>query len=164
MAEMRAALTFEVKGCSVEQSEDAATLAGAIPIVLPSKAEKVRKILPEGSECLVLQVRSVNSSLAKAPLARPELLVGVASRWPGFIRSARTMLVAAGFHADSLVLRDARKPGWEKPLLQTAGVVCDALTASRLPRSCRAFPFALLSEVSLEELRRYEAFVSSPLS
>ena len=53
------------------------------------------------------------------------------------------MLVAAGFHADSLVLRDARKPGWEKALLQTAGVVCDALTASRLPQLLQCFSILL---------------------
>ena len=90
--------------------------------------------------------------------------MGVASRWLGFLKSAHTMLVAAGFDADTLVIRDARKSGWEKALLETAGVVCDALTATRLPKKCNAFPFALLSEASLDELRRYEAFVSSPLN
>jgi DNA-binding transcriptional regulator YhcF (GntR family) len=163
MAEMKAALTFEVRGCDLDGCKQPA-LSAAIPVVLPSKAAKVRKLLPEESELLVLQVRSAGKSLAIAPVARAELLVGIASRWPGFIQSAKTMLVAAGFDADSLVLRDARKPGWEKALLQTAGVVCDALTAQRLPNSCHGFPFALVSEASLDELRRYEAFVSSPLS
>ena len=164
MAEMRAALTFDVRGCGLEGCKQAETLAGAVPVVLPSKAEIVRGDLPEDSECLVLQVRSVTDSLAKAPGAKQEMLVGVASRWPGFLKSAHTMLVAAGFDADSLVVSDARKTGWEKALLETAGVVCDALTAARLPKKCNAFPFALLSQASLDELRRYEAFVSSPLN
>ena len=164
MAEMRGALTFAVKGCSIDDCKDPMLFATAIPVVLPSKAEKVRKMLPQESELLVLQVRSAGKSLAIAPVARAELLVGIASRWPGFVQSAKTMLVAAGFDADSLVLRDARKPGWEKALLQTAGVVCDALTATRLPKGCRAFPFSLLSEASLDELRKYEAFVTSPLN
>lgn len=164
IAEMRAALKFDVKGCDFQGCRDSAAMSGAIPVALPSKAERVRKILPDSSELLVLKVRSAGQSLAIAPAARSELLVGVASRWPNFLHSAKTMLVAAGFEADSLVLRDARKPGWEKALLQTAGVVCDALTAQRLPESCHVFPFALVSEASLHELRRYEAFVSSPLS
>ena len=164
IAEMQAALTFDVRGCDLDECKEPGALSGAIPVVLPSKAEKVRRLLPEESELLVLQVRSAGKSLAVAPVARAELLVGIASRWPGFVQSAKTMLVAAGFEADSLVLRDARKPGWEKALLQTAGVVCDALTAQRLPKACRAFPFSLLSEASLDELRRYEAFVTSPLN
>ena len=164
MAEMRAGLKFAVRGCVIEDCAKPDNLAGAIPVVLPSKAEKVRKTLTASSECMVLQVRSVTSSLAGAPGASPELLVGVASRWPGFLKSARTMLVAAGFDTDSLMLRDARKAGWEKPLLQTSGVVCDAVTAQRLPKACRAFPFSLISEASLNELRRYEEFVSHPLN
>lgn len=163
-AEMRAGLRFGVRGCAIEDCVKAENLICAIPVVLPSKADKVRKLLPESSDCMVLQVRSVTSSLVNAPVAKPEMLVGVASRWPGFLKSARTMLVAAGFDADSLVLRDARRTGWEKPLLQTSGVVCDALTAQRLPKSCRAFPFSLIAEASLNELRRREEFISHPLS
>src|SRR6202008_1743520 len=49
MAEMRAALKFEVKGCDLAGCKDAAVISAAIPVVLPSKAEKVRKLLPEES-------------------------------------------------------------------------------------------------------------------
>ena len=57
MAEMRAALTFEVHGCDFEDCKQPATLSGAVPVVLPSKAEKVRKLLPDDNELLVLQLR-----------------------------------------------------------------------------------------------------------
>ena len=164
MAEMRAALQFGVAGCGLEECRSSDLLVNAVPVVLPSKAAKVRKMLPDGSDCITLQVRSVTQSLALAPKAKPEMLIGVASRWPGFLKSARTMLVAAGFDTDSLIFRDARKPGWERPLRETTAVVCDALTATRLPKPLRAIPFALLSEASLEELRRYESFVASPLN
>src|SRR5205823_3734462 len=102
IAEMRAALKFDVKGCSLEECKQREILAGAIPVVLPSKAGRVLKLLPDDTECLTLQVRSANSALAKAPHAKPELLVGIASRWPGFLKSAHTMLIAAGFDGDSL--------------------------------------------------------------
>ena len=90
-------------------------------------------------------------------------LVGIASKWPEFLKLARTMLNAAGFHPDSLVLRDVRKPNWQRGLKQTAAVVCDSITAKELPPGCRAIPFSLLAESSIDELRRYAEFVSRPL-
>jgi hypothetical protein len=73
------------------------------------------------------------------------------------------MLIAAGFDADALVVRDARKPGWQEGLKSTAAVVCDSLTALDLPKRIRAIPFPLLAESSLDELRRYHHFISSPI-
>jgi hypothetical protein len=61
------------------------------------------------------------------------------------------------------VLRDVRKPNWPRGLKQTAAVVCDSVTAKELPAGCRAIPFALLAEASIDELKRYEEFVSRPL-
>jgi GntR family transcriptional regulator len=90
-------------------------------------------------------------------------LVGIASRWPNFLKIARTMLIAVGFSPDALIVRDAAKPNWQRGLKQTAAVVCDSLTAAELPAGCRAIPFSLLSELSIAELRRYAEFVSHPL-
>ena len=87
----------------------------------------------------------------------------MASRWPEFLKVARAVLNAAGFHPDSLVFRDAREPNWQRGLKQTVAVVCDLLTAAELPKGCRAIPFALLSEASIAELRRYEAFIRQPI-
>jgi hypothetical protein len=42
-------------------------------------------------------------------------------------------------------------------------VVCDSLTAAEIPAGCRAIPFSLFSETSIEELRRYEKFIHQPL-
>ncbi len=77
---------------------------------------------------------------------------------------ARIVLSAAGFHPDNLVLRDARKPRWQRGLEQTAAVICDAVTASALPKDCRVISFPVLSESSLAELQRYQEFVQSPLA
>ena len=59
--------------------------------------------------------------------------------------------------------RDAREPNWQRGLKQTAAVVCDSVTAKELPSGCRAIPFSLLAESSIDELRRYAEFVSMPL-
>jgi len=138
-------------------------LEGGIVVALPNRLASVRQALPEGTELLTLRFRSVTSSLGQWLPAPSGALVGIASRWPEFLKLARTMLSAAGFHPDSLVLRDVRKPNWQRGLKQTAAVVCDSVTAKELPTGCRAIPFSLLAETSIDELRRYAEFVSRPL-
>jgi hypothetical protein len=74
------------------------------------------------------------------------------------------MLVAAGFNADALILRNAKVNGWQKELSQAAAVVCDSLIAQKLPKQCRALPFPLLAPAALLELKQYEEFIRKPLS
>jgi DNA-binding transcriptional regulator YhcF (GntR family) len=160
-AEIARAVTLPVESCSPQDCSK--NQEGGIPVVLPNRAAAVRKLLPAGTELLTLQVRSVPASLAAFLPAPSGALVGVASRWPEFLKVARAVLNAAGFHPDSLVFRDAREANWQRGLKQTAAVVCDFLTAAELPTGCRAIPFSLLSESSIAELRRYEAFVRQPI-
>jgi DNA-binding transcriptional regulator YhcF (GntR family) len=162
--EMQQAVALPVQSCGFSAGRVPEALEGAIPVVLPSKARAVRQALPAGAELLTLQIRSVPSSLAGWLPAPPGILVGIASRWPDFLRLARTILLAAGFHPDALVFRDARKPNWQRGLKQTAAVVCDSVSAAGLPKTSRAVVFPLLSESSLAELRRYEEFLRSPLN
>lgn len=160
-AEMQAVVTLRVSSCSLQDCPS--VLEGGTPVVLLNRTADVRKHLPEGTELLTLQVRSVPSSLGVWLPAPAALLVGVASRWPEFLKVARAVLTAAGFPPDGLVFRDAREANWHRGLKQTAAVVCDSLTAKELPKGCRAIPFSLLSESSITELRRYQEFVSKPL-
>ena len=160
-AEIAQSVKFPVASCSPEQCTK--SLDGSIPVVLPNRASAVKPLLPEGPELITLQVRSVPTSLAEYLPAPAETLVGVASRWQEFLKIARALLTAAGFPPDNLILRDAREPDWQRGLKQTAAVVCDSLTAAEIPAGCRAIPFFLISESSLEELRRYEEFIRQPL-
>jgi DNA-binding transcriptional regulator YhcF (GntR family) len=159
--EIGKAVTFPVNACGTEDCTR--VREGGIPAVLPNREASARQLLPAGTELVTLQVRSVPASLAGYLPAPPGALVGVASRWPEFLKVARAMLQAAGFHPDTLVFRDAREPHWQRGLKQTLAVVCDTLTASELPAGCRAIPFSLLSESSIQELRRYEEFVRQPI-
>jgi hypothetical protein len=161
--EIQQAVNFPVQNCNVSNGDLGILIEGAIPVVLPSKAEAIRQTLPSGVELLTLQVRSVTSSLASWLPAPSSALVGIASRWDNFLKMARTFLIAAGFHQDSLIFRDAKKPNWQRGLEQTAAVVCDSVTANDLPKTTRVILFSLLSEASLEELRNYEQFIRSPL-
>jgi hypothetical protein len=129
-------------------------LIGAIPLALPSKAAAVRKLLPTGAELITLQVRSAASSLAKNLPPPSDALIGIASAWPQFLETARTMLIAAGFSPDALLFRDTTTDGWQEGLSQAAAVVCDVYTAARLPVKIRAIPFPLLAETTLDDLRR----------
>lgn len=157
--EMRRAVKLPVVASDLR----AGKFAGAIPVCLPSKLAMVQKILPAGTDCIALKVRSIPASLAHYLPAKTDLLIGIASRWPGFLKPARTILLAAGFAEESLVVRDARKPGWANGLKSTAAVICDCITSAQLPKGCNTLSFPILSESSLDELRRIEAFVQDPL-
>ena len=159
-AEIGRAVEFAVRTCGIEDCPQARD--GGIPVVLANREGPARAALPPGTEILTLQIRSVPASLTTYLPAPAGALVGVASRWQEFLKVARAVLTAAGFHPDSLVFRDARKPDWQRGLQATAAVVCDSLTAAELPKGCRAIPFALLSEPSITELRRYVEFVRQP--
>jgi GntR family transcriptional regulator len=162
-AEIQQAVTLPIECCSLEDSHLTEALEGAIPTALPNKTTVVRRALAEGAELLTLRVNSVPTSLAEWLPAPSGALVGIASRWPGFLKMARTILTAVDFHADGLVFRDARKTNWQRGLKETAAVVCDTVTAACLPKKCRAVRFPLLSEASLDELRHYEEFTRRPL-
>lgn len=164
IAELQHSMTLKVSGASLDVTREPERLIGAIPLALPSKAESIRKRLPAGTDLLTLQIRSIPTSLAAWMPAKTEVLVGIASRWPRFLKSARTMLIAAGFHPDSLVLRDARTRNWQSGLTQARAVVCDSLTATQIPDNLLKIIFPLVAETSLAELKRFEDFVEEPNS
>ena len=161
VAEIAQAVSFPVKACG--KNDFPKTPAGAIAVVLPNRVAAARQLLPTGSELVTLQISSVPASLAEYLPAPAGTLVGVASRCAELLKIARAVLSAAGFHPDCLVFRNAREANWQRGLKQTAAVVCDSLTAAQLPAGCRAIPFPLLSETSLEELRRCEDFIRQPI-
>ena len=160
-SEIQQQAAWPVQSCDL--TDLPAALDGAIALALPNRAAAVREALPAGSDLLTLEFRSVTASLAAYLPAPSAALVGIASRWPNFLKIARTMLIAVGFSPDALIVRDAAQTNWQRGLKQTAAVVCDSLTAAELPTGCRAIPFSLLSELSIAELRRYADFVSHPL-
>jgi GntR family transcriptional regulator len=162
--EMERAVTFPVRCCGIEDITNSHSLEGAIPVALPNRAKIVQQVLPAGIELITLSVRSVPASLTNWLPAPPGALVGVASSWPGFLKFARTMLLAAGFHSDGLLFRDARKTDWRRGLKQSAAIVCDSLVAAQLVTGPRAIIFPLLAESSIAELRRYQDFVERPLA
>jgi GntR family transcriptional regulator len=166
MYEMEQALALPVAGCAPAECAAPSIVEGSMLVVLPSKAATVRKLLPAGAELTVLQVHPVSREL-QAHLQRymPDHagdLVGIASRWAEFQRLAQTMLIAAGLPPESLLVRDATRPGWKRGLDATSGVVCDSVTALGLPVGAFPLRFTLLDEPTLAELRRREQPLPSP--
>lgn len=137
---------------------------GYVPVALSISAKTARNLLPRNTDLITLDLCSARESLARYLPASNTLLIGIASGWPNFLKNARTMLIAAGFASESLVLRDSSRSGWRGGLKQVAAVVCDTLIARQLNGIPRVLTFSLLAESSLQELIRYEQFIRHPLN
>jgi hypothetical protein len=72
------------------------------------------------------------------------------------------MMVAAGVAPESLLVRDATRPGWKRGLEHCFGIVCDAAIRQHLPEVRHRIAFKLLDEPALNHLRQIEASLSEP--
>jgi DNA-binding transcriptional regulator YhcF (GntR family) len=155
VAEIKEATGFRVQGAGPEACAQANMLAGAQAVALyGQEGERVRSLLPPGTNCLLLHSRSVPASMQGREAPPPDALVAVVSRWPEFLRWARTMLVAAGIDPTALSFRDARARGWQRGLRSSAFIITDALTATQLQGVCDDIRvFRLIADSSLSELR-----------
>ena len=155
-AEIEAATGLRASGMGLEECAQKGLPAGAAAVALYGQAEAARAVLPaDTNRLVVLHSRSVPESLAGAARPSADALIAVVSRWPEFLRWARTVLVAAGIDPAALNFRDAREAGWQRGLTSSAFVIADALTARRLPPNCEPRIFHLIADTSLDELRRF---------
>jgi DNA-binding transcriptional regulator YhcF (GntR family) len=162
MTEIEEATGFRAAGASLDDCSR--KLAGAAIVVMFANAEPARQQLPPNTPLTILRLRSVPQSLEGQARPAGDALVSVVSRWPGFLKWAHTLLVAAGIDADALDLRDAHRRGWQHGLAASAMVITDALTARQLPAGCHTRIFRIIADASLDELRRFKAFVTQPTS
>ncbi len=152
--EIREATGFRVAGVGPEACDDREALAGGLAVALyGQEGERTRAALPPGTPCLLVHARSVQGSMQGQELPPRDALVAVVSRWPGFLRWARTMLVAAGLDPEAISARDARSRGWQRGLSSAAFVITDAVTAAHLPAGCDARVFRIIADHSIAELR-----------
>jgi DNA-binding transcriptional regulator YhcF (GntR family) len=163
IAEIKQATSFRVAGVGIEECSRPEVLAGAAAVAMYGQAEGVRAALPSDASCLLLRLRSVPGSIAGQERPSADSLVTVVSRWPDFLKWARTILVAAALDPDAMSFRDAREPGWQKGLKSSAMVITDALTATQLPAGCRTRVFRIIADSSLDELRNFKEFLATPL-
>jgi DNA-binding transcriptional regulator YhcF (GntR family) len=156
-AEIESISSFPVIECTL--SENRRHLAGAVPVCRPSQERTVRAALPSGIELHALHITSARGWLEPRLTLAIGRLVGVASHWPMFLETARTVLLSAGLSEDQLLFRDTRKPGWQRGLDRADGLLCDAHTATlpTAPRQPYRIVFPLIADASREMLRTYGA-------
>lgn len=164
IAEIKEATGFRTAGSGFEECSRPGTLDGAAAVAMYGQADAVRAALPADASCLLLRLRSVPDSIAGQERPSPDSLVTVVSRWPDFLKWARTILVAAALDPDAMSFRDARERGWQKGLKSSAMVITDALTAKRLSAGCRTRVFPIIADSSLDELRSFKEFLAKPLA
>ncbi|HVF23529.1 MAG TPA: GntR family transcriptional regulator [Pyrinomonadaceae bacterium] len=153
VAEIAAATKVNVKGAGPADLDDGVSLMGATPLVLYGHLESFGDRIDPQTDVLVLHSASVVESIKGQTRPPADALVAIVSRWPEFLRWARTMLVAAGLDADALSFRDARERGWEKGLRSATFVITDSLMAPHIPAGCEVKLFRVLAQSSLQDIR-----------
>lgn len=159
--EMQQVLRLPIAGCSPEDCATPGLLQGSILAARPSKAPAIRATLPPDADLHILEIRPVTAALQQYLPHAPGALIGVASRWPDFLRITRTMLIAAGVAPESLLVCDACLPNWRRGLKNATAVVCDATLASQLPAGPYRIPFRLLDQVALDHLCQLESTLTA---
>ena len=153
VAEIASVTKVKVKSVGPDDVDGA--LAGAVSLVLYGHMNQFADRISRDTDLLVLHSASVVESMRGQTRPPADALVAIVSRWPEFLRWARTMLVAAGLDADALSFRDARERNWEKGLRSAALVITDSLMAPRISATCEVKVFRVLAEASLKEIRDY---------
>ncbi|HYK89861.1 MAG TPA: GntR family transcriptional regulator [Acidobacteriota bacterium] len=155
-AEMQEATGFPVCSCSPEGLFDAATLAGAQPVFLFSKEGEIRRLLPPGTDCLLLHGGSIERAIeARLPIP-PQSLIAILSRWPEFLRWSQAVLVAAGASSDALLTVDARRKDWRTRIRNATAVITDTLHGPLISDGPKLYVVRLLSD---DSRRAVSAFV-----
>lgn len=155
IAEIGEATGVKVTGAGFDEIKGHAALAGGVPVVMYQHAEKARRLFNPTIDLLEIHSASVAESMRGQKRPSADALVVIVSRWPEFLRSARTMLLAAGLDADSLSFHDGRERGWKKSLRSAAFVITDSLMRPEVPSNCQVKIFRVISDSSLKEISDY---------
>ncbi len=153
ITEIVAACEFPTRGASPEECAKAKDLTRAAPVAMYGQAQTARSVLPIGTACELIRARSVSETLRGEEAPPPDALIAVVSGWPEFLRSSRTVLIAAGIDATALNFHDARTKNWRRGLRASTFVITDAVTVTELPAGCKARVFPIVSDDSIKRLR-----------
>jgi DNA-binding transcriptional regulator YhcF (GntR family) len=87
-AELKPVLTFDVAGCDPDPAVLREYGRRAVFLCMPSHRTRAGALVPPGCELITLQVRRVAAALAPFIPSRNDVLVVIASKWPGFLNVA----------------------------------------------------------------------------
>ena len=152
VAEIASFAKVRVKGAGPADLDGAVSCVGATPLVLYGHLEDFGDRIDPQTDLLVLHSASIVESFRGETKPSRDTLVAIVSRWPEFLKWARTLLVAAGLDADALSFRDARERNWEKGLRSAAFVITDSLMAPRIPAGCEVKIYRVLAQSSLKDI------------
>ena len=107
-----------------------------------------------GVNCVLLGPNSVAASLSGRARPKQDELVAVVSGWEDFLLLARLFLLAAGVEPGSICICSTREPEWTRRVRAASMIICDSVTATKLPDDGRAIVFPVISRNSLSELKR----------
>ena len=100
--ELKQALRAPLRECALDDPDLPSVAERALVLALPSRIDLVRQAIGSQADCIALQIRSIRVALEGHPRPPSHWLIGVVSRWHGFLATARSMLLASGGHPDTL--------------------------------------------------------------
>ncbi len=150
-AELTEALSIPIEFHSSELDQP----GRALVVALPTRAGKIRRLLPRGLPCVTLRLRSVRAALEGESMPPPDTIVAIVSRSPEIRLWSRAMLIAVGLHPDALSEIDAATQGWQDRLGHGTLAVSDIVTARQLPAGCHPRVFRIVADSSIAELRKF---------
>ena len=144
---------FEVDSLPVNPSA-VRDIGSAVLVAMFDERRRIEAAGPMTAKCVYLRGRSVASSLSAHSRPATDDLIGVVSAWDGFLSMAKVILLAVNIEPGNLIVRSSSSDGWEKSVEQANMLICDSLTASRLPNSAKLKVFRLISDESVDEIRK----------
>ncbi len=151
--EIRLATKFTVIGISFEDFRETFEKLNAIFVAMNDEESNIQEILPADKSCFYLKSRSVSASMTGETRPDRDDLIAIVSGWEKFLLLAKTILVAANIESESLILRSTKTQKWQSGLKNSAMIICDSLTARKIPHKEKIRPFYLISDESLKELQ-----------
>jgi DNA-binding transcriptional regulator YhcF (GntR family) len=151
--EIRQATGVKVCGISFEDFRSEHTKFNANFAAMSDEENKIQSVLPPNKNCIFLKPRSVSASMTGETRPEREDLIAIVSGWEKFLFWAKTILIAANIESESLIIRSTKEENWKKGLKNTSMIICDSLTAKKIPQKEKIRPFYLISDESLKELQ-----------
>lgn len=151
ITEVNGKTSIETAGISFDEIAGVSVPARTRLVAMADERIKFESSYPK-LNCYFLSVNSVPSALTGETRPSAEDLIAVASGWDKFISFARLYLLAASIDPDSIIGCLTTERGWQKKADQASMIICDSLTAQKLPNDVRVRIFPLVSQASLDRL------------
>ncbi len=152
--EIRQATNAKVFGMSFEDFENEHSHINANFVALSDEKTKIDPVLKADETCLYLKIGSVPSSMKDQTRPDEDSLIAVVSGWGKFLWMAKTILVAAKIHSDSIIVRLTDEDDWKRGLNNVSILICDSLTAREFPNNKMIKVFQVIAEESLKEVQK----------